>query len=636
MLVFVRRHLNSWVARLFFFLLIAMFVTWGVGDVIRNVGLDDTSLATVGGHKIEQPEAQQAYQRQLQQVTRMLGGKAEPTAEMRRAIAADAVNQLITQVALNIAVTDMGLAVPEDALRQAVYDMPAFHDANGKFDHAQLQAVLNNNSLTEARFLDLIRAQLGQQQLMEAARAGAVSPDTLTKTVYAVRQQKRVADAVDLPFSAAPAPAAPTEQQLTRWYENHKDLYSTPEYRRIEAVVLSPETLAKDVQVTDDEIKAAYEQHRADYNKPEKRTVQVLLTPDEARATALATEWSSGADWAAMQKEGANGVELTDAVKSEIPSPELANAAFAAPEDTVPPPVHTALGWQVFKVTKIIPGTSRTLDEAKPELRAQVIADKSADLIYDRSSKLEDLLAGGATLETLPADLGVAAVTGTLDAKGSTLEGTPAPIPGPATLVQALVEAAFAAKKGDPPTLIEAPHEKDGVESYFSLSVLDITPPAAKPMDEVADAVRADWTRDTIRHEQEEAAAKLLSAVQGGQHLAEAAAGLGVPGLQVHQLPPVGRGAAATGVPEQLIEPLFGLKQGGATMVETADGFTVAELVEIQEPDPNADPIGYGQVRDALAKAIGDDVQGVLTTALRDRASPKVNTEQLNNLAQAD
>jgi len=231
MLVSVRRHLNSWVARLFFFLLIAMFVTWGVGDVIRNIGIDDTSVATVAGHKIDQQEAQAAYQRQLQQVTRMLGGKSEPTADMRRAIAADAVSQLITQVALNLAVADMGIAVPEDALRQAVYDMPAFHDTKGQFDRAQLQAVLNNNNLTEARFLDLIRAQLGQQQLMEAARAGAASPDTLTKAVYAYQHQKRVADAVDLPFSAAPAPAAATQEQLTRWYENHKDLYSTPESR---------------------------------------------------------------------------------------------------------------------------------------------------------------------------------------------------------------------------------------------------------------------------------------------------------------------------------------------------------------------------------------------------------------------
>jgi len=631
MLASVRRHLNSWVARLFFFLLIAMFVVWGVGDVIRNIGLDDTSVATVAGHKIELPEAQEAYRRQLQQVTRLLGGKTGPNEEMRRAVAAQAVGQLITQYALNEAVAHMGLAVPEDALRQAVYDMPTFHNSSGQFDRAMFEQVLNNNNVTEAHFLALVRSDLGQSQLMEAARAGVISPDTLTKEVYAFQDEKRVADAVDLPFNAAPAPAPPTEQQLTRWYENHKELYATPEYRRIEAVVLAPETLAKDVQVSDDDIKAAYEQHRAEYNQVEKRTVQVLLTPDEARAKTLAAEWSSGADWATMQKEGANAVELTDATRSEIPAPELAAAAFAAADGTVGPPVHSALGWHVFKVTKIIPGTTKTFDEVRPELRAQLVADKAADLIYDRSSKLEDLLAGGTTLEALPADLGLAAVTGTLDAKGNTPEGMPAPIPGPPALVQALVQAAFAAKKGDPPQLIEAPRENNGVESYFAVNVEDITPPAPKPMAEVADAVRADWTHDAIRHEQEEAAAKLLSAVKGGQHLADAAVG-----LHVQRLPSVGRAGDVEGVPPQLLDPLFGLKVGEPTMVETPDGFLVAELVQIQQADPNADPIGYGQLREALAKAIGDDVQAVLTMALRERASPKVNPTQLDSLAQPD
>ena len=59
-------------------------------------------------------------------------------------------------------------------------------------------------------------------------------------------------------------------------------------------------------------------------------------------------------------------------------------------------------------------------------LRASVLADKSADLIYDRAGKVQDALAGGTTLDDLPGDLGVAAVTGTLDAQGNTADGKPA------------------------------------------------------------------------------------------------------------------------------------------------------------------------------------------------------------------
>ena len=91
MLALFRRYLNTWVARAFFILLIASFGLWGVADVIRNLGSDDGSVANVGGIKIEVPEAQEAYRRQLAQVSRMFGGKIEPTPEIRRSVAEQAV-----------------------------------------------------------------------------------------------------------------------------------------------------------------------------------------------------------------------------------------------------------------------------------------------------------------------------------------------------------------------------------------------------------------------------------------------------------------------------------------------------------------------------------------------------------------
>jgi peptidyl-prolyl cis-trans isomerase D len=632
MLTTLRRHLNSWVAKIFFMLLVATFVLWGVGDVITNIGASDTSVATVGGQKIEPAAVQALYQRQLAQLTQTLGGTAEPTADMRKGVAAQALQQIITQTAMDQAVQKLGLAAPDDAVRQAVFDIPGLRNASGQFDRAQFQALLSNNNMTEAQFLDLIRADLEQRQLIEAARAGVVSPDILTREVYAFQHELRLADAVDLPFSAAPAPPPPTEAQLTRWWENHPDLYSSPEYRHIKAVVLSPQTVTKDISVTDDDLKAEYAQHQGDTSQAEKRSVQVLLAPDQATADALAKMWSAGADWASMQKQpNATAVELDDATAAEFPAPELAAAVFKAAVGTVAPPVHSALGWHVFKVTKITPGSTTTLDQMRDQLRAEVIARKAADIIDENAGKIEDALAGGTALDGLPGNLGLGAVTGTLDAQGNTPDGTPAPIPGSAALRSALIGAAFKAKIGDPAQLIDVPLEQGAGDAYFALTVDSITPPAVKPLSAVAEAVRADWTHDAIRHTQEEKAAAILTALKDGKKMEDAAAG-----LTVRQLPPVGRSAATPGVADQLVGPLFSLKIGEPTMVETPDGFVVALLVSVQDPDPKGDPTGYGQLRDGLTKALGDDVQTVLTTALRERANPKVNPAALDTIAQSN
>ena len=543
---------------------------------------------------------------------------------------------MVTQTAIDAAAKGMGVVAPDDALRQAVFDIPQFRGPDGQFNRTTFEGVLRNAGLTENRFLALMRQDLVRRQLMEAVRAGIASPETMTQQVFEFQQEKRVADAVELPFASAAAPPAPTDEQLRRWYDNHPQGYSTAELRHVKAVVLAPETVAHDVQVTDADLHAAYDQHRADYNRPEKRTIQVVNAPDEAHAKAIADAWRAGADWAAVQKAaadaGATAVELPDAAKIEVPSPELGDAAFAAAPDTVSGPVQGPLGWQVLRVTHVTGGDTRGFEQVQDELRARVLADKGADLVDERAQKVEDLLAGGTPLDELPADMGLAAVTGTLDAQGQTADGRAAPIPGPPELRPALIQAAFQAKKGDPAKLVQAPAAADGSQSFYAVAVDDITPPAPKPFDEVKDAVRADWTRDAIRREQNEAATRIYTAVKGGQSLEDAAA---IAGVAVRRLPPTGRSQPADGVPSQLVEPLFGLKKGEATMAETADGFVVAVLADIQEADAKTDPLGFGQTRDALARAFGDDVENVFASAVRDRAKPTINRAAVEGLAQA-
>ena len=161
-----------------------------------------------------------------------------------------------------------------------------------------------------------MRGDLAQQQVLEAVAAGAAAPQAEAVPLYQMQFEKRSADMVEFPFAAETAPA-PTDAELQRWYDNHPERYSTPELRRIKAIVLSPQTLAKDIPITDDELRAAYNQRKAEYVTPEKRSAQVISVADEAKARALAEQWRGGADWTAMQaaaqQDGASAVALDDA-----------------------------------------------------------------------------------------------------------------------------------------------------------------------------------------------------------------------------------------------------------------------------------------------------------------------------------
>lgn len=628
MLSLFRRFLSTWAARAFFLVLIASFGLWGIADVVRNVGRDG-AIATVGDRKIEAPEFQEAMRTQLAQVSRMLGGKTEPTPAIRQAVAGQVLDRLVVQAAIQNEVARLGLVVPDEALRAAVFDIPAFRGASGAFDRARFEAVLRNNNLTEPRFLDLMRSDLGQRQLMEAVQVGAVPPEVLTAQVFAFQRETRVAQYVELPFAAAAEPPAPTDADLQRAYDNG-DRYSAPEFRRVKAVILSPDTVARDIEVSDADVSAYYEQHKAEYVTSEKRSVEVVVAQEEGRARDIATAWIAGADWDAVQKAaaaaGASSASLDDAAATEFPAPELGQAVFAAPAETVTGPIQSTLGWQVFRVTKVTTGTERTLAEAADEIRTRLARERAVDQVYARANKLEDALSASASLDDLPGDLGVAAVTGTLDAQGNTPAGEPAPIPGSLALRQAFVTAAFALGRNEPARMTEGPDQ-----SYFAVTVEDTTPAARKPFAEVEAQVREDWEREVRRKEQERVAAKLLTAAQAGSSLDDAAT---VAGLRLERTPPMARAQPTPGVPAEMTEPLFGMKPGTTTMIEAPEGFYVMALAEIAAPDPATDPLGTAQIRTALTQSIGQDIELTVAAALRTQAKPQVNRTLLDSMAQ--
>jgi len=635
-----RRYTESWIARGFFVIMAVSFVGWGIsGDLFRLMGPPNW-IAKVGGQTIEIPAFQTEYQRAMAQAARNLPPGQEATADLRRRVGQQTLDRMIAQAALGVQLRDLRVVTPDDALAEVVRSMPAFQGSDGKFSRAVFSTVLQNNGYSEARFLQQLRTDIAQQQLLSAVSGSIAAPDAEVKPLYVSEFEKRSADTALFALAAAPEPAAPDDAALAGWYKDHPHSYTTPEFRRIKAIELSPQSLGSEISVTDDELHTAYDERKAEYQVPEKRSAEVISAPDEAKARALAEKWrgaaADAAGWAAMQAAaqaaGASGITQEDATAVQFPDPDLAKAVFSAPADTVSEPVKGQLGWFVVKVTKITAGATTTFDQAKEALRARVQASKAGDLMYDRANKLDQLLGNGTSLDDLPSDLGLVGVAGTMDAKGETQAGSPAPIPGPSELKAAMIAAAFQARQGDPPQLTEVQTPSTGGSAYYALTVESIVPPGRKPFDAVKDQVAEDWQQDQRRQVQNRAATAMMTAVKGGKSFSDAAT---VAGVAPKLSPLVTRNQGDPNVAPELQRALFGLKQGEATVVEVPEGFVVAQLAEVVKPDAATDKAGYDQARNAISKSISNDMADVFVAALRQRARPRINQQGFDNVVQA-
>lgn len=616
MLVSVRKLLENWIARGFFALLVLVFVFWGISNVVTLIG-SNTAVAHVGGRLVDVSTVQAAYQKALNQQNQ--AGQGQPDLATRQQIASAALSDVLRQQVLRLEEQKLGVRAPDDAVRQAIDAIPAFQ-TNGVFDEAKFAQVLAQNNSSPDEFIGEVKDDIAARQLIGTTIAGVAPSAELVNQLFDFVAEQRFAETVTIPFTAQPAPNPPADAVLQRYWRNHPAQFTAPEYRRIQLVILSSALVAKQENVAQADVDAAYARAAAAQPSVPLRSVQVIMADNLAASSRLEAAWKQNPSWSAMQamakKFGANPVELDHAQQSEIPTPELGAAVFAAVPGEVIGPVAGPTGMFIFKVTDV---SSSGPDEAtlKAQIKQQLQLQKAQSDVAQDVDNLQDALAGQTPLDKLPGNLGLVAVQGTLDANGNTPDGTPAPIPGGDALKAAIVKAAFAAHLNDPAQLTNGPEG-----SYFALTVGAITPPALQPYDQVHDKVLSAWTKDEITREAEVKAAQLLAAVNNGQSLDDAASAAGD---SVAMTPAITRNAPASGVVSQMVPILFSLKPGKATMLQTDTGFTVATVAKIVRPTPAQDPTDYAQLQQAMAKSLQNDVGESFLAGLQRRDNVRVD-----------
>ena len=628
MLAFMRRvFIGSWLGRVLALLIFASFAAWGTQNFFADLfGRGGNTVATVAGRSITVDDFQRAYQSQLAQ-TAQSEGNPDPTSlpfGQRRQIAIQALQRLVFQAVIADEARRTGIVVPDQVVRAQIFAEKAFQGPDGTFSRTLFDQRMQAAGFTEDQLVRLFREQAAATALVEPIRVGARAPGELVRRAFDYGAEQRVLDMIMLPFSGVPAPASPNAATLRRYYDNNKDRFTAPEYRRIKLVLLSPQTIAHDLDVPEADERRAYQAMITRYQVPEKRSAQLLIVPDEARARQLAAMWSGGVAWTQLQAtvKDATAIPLDDSTQAGIPSPDIGKLVFAAAPDTVTGPQKTDAGWVLLRVSKITPAVNRSFDQVRDELHDLVGQQQASALLSPRVQKLQDAIAGGG-LDAIPAELGAVAAEGTLDAQGLTQSGDPAPLPGDDAVRKAILAQAFQTAKGDAPTLTQGPEN-----SWYALAVETVIPAQPLSFDQAADRVRAAWQQDAVRHADEQAAASLYADAQAHGGLAAVAGNR--PGLARDVA--VRRGQASGPVPQNLAQIAFSLKPGTSTMLETPDGFVVATIVAVRHPDAASDALGYGRARAALDASIADDIENGYVNALRERAHPDIDVKAVERV----
>ncbi len=394
-------------------------------------------------------------------------------------------------------------------------------------------------------------------------------------------------------------------------------------------LTLTLEDVARDITPTEEQLRAAYDARASEFVTAEAREVEQVLVAEEAAARALADAWRGGIDLAAITERateaGGTAVALGSLSAADLPDPALAAAAFSASPGAVTDPVRTGFGWHVLRILSVTPGATRSFAEVREALTGEVARELAAERIYSIANRVEDSIAEGITLAEVARRhaIGFREVAA-MDRDGTGPDGARIALAPGGTQV---IDAVFGAQPGATSRLVEA----EGA-NFFAIRLESVTPPMVRPFETIRDTVKAAWEAAERRRAMETSAGAMLAAIQGGQGFEAAAAAQGWTARRIGPFLRSARGAGAP--PPQVLQAIFGLKPGDATMVEANNAFIVLAAATITVPEPTEERLS--PLRDSLAAGVADDLEAQFAQDVQRRAAPTINQRAIQLIIGTD
>jgi peptidyl-prolyl cis-trans isomerase D len=605
--------------------LIISFAIWGIGDIFRGFGVN--SVAKIGGTEISIEQFRSYYTEKLQQLGQRM--RRPISNDQARALGLDRqlLGQLVAETTLDEQARQLRLGLADKDIADRITSDPAFRGANGQFDRARFEAVIRNAGFSEARFVAEQRNVMLRRQIAQTVSGDLKVPDTTLKSILQYQGEKRAIQYVALAAAQAGDVAAPSADELAKYFETRKVLFRAPEYRKVTVLSLSPAELAKPQDVSDADAKAAYEARKDSFGTPEKRELRQMVFAKPEDATAAYERVTKGLSFADLAKE--RGIKDTDldvgtVAKADIIDPAVADAAFALKSGDVSSPIKGAFGSVLLQVGKIEPGTQKTYADVAADLKRELAEARAKSEISNQRDKIEDDRAGGATLAETAKKLNLKVISiDAVDRAGRAPDGQPiAALPKQPDVVA----AAFATDVGVDNDALQLPSN-----GYLYYDVTGITPSRERTLDEVKDQVAARWRDDEIAKRLQAKADDMLVKLKAGTPLAQVAS---ESGLKVDTAADMVRGKPAGFLPVKVTEAAFKIPKGSPASVEGDNASTryVFVVTEVTDPAFDANTPEAKQLSASLQNSFADDIVGQYIAKIEADIGVTLNQAALNQV----
>lgn len=305
-----------------------------------------------------------------------------------------AVESLIEQTLIANEAHRLGLSISDNDLAKVIESQAAFQ-TDGHFDQARYEAVLRDNQMLPDNFESETRGQILDNTLRTiVTRAVAVS-NAEARADFNQLGEKLSLAYIEFPYKNFIG-ARPSDQEITKFYADHKESFRVPDMVKINYIRYDPMVLAPKEPPSEQDIASFYEQNlKTMFTHPEEihvRHILIALPPDASPAQQAAAK-KQAEDLLAKVKAGAsfsdlakiysddpgsktNGGDLGMVTRGELVQPFEEVAFKLKPGQAAI--AKTQFGYHVIQETAVQSAKVDSLEEARPKI-VEALKEKAGE-----------------------------------------------------------------------------------------------------------------------------------------------------------------------------------------------------------------------------------------------------------------
>jgi len=392
MLGAIRKKSKGWVAYLIVGLITVPFALFGIQSYIG--GSSNSVIAIVDGEDITVNTYYQEFNTQQRNLQQQLGSSY--SAEIDHALRQTVIETLINEKLLENFTNSMKLVTLDEEVFSFILSNPVFQ-LDGVFSEDRYLQILRLNNFTPLTYeLEQLKS-MSLDQIKRNLNHSAFLSTVQIEQLNDLSSQQRDVSFVVLNTEKYKDQIVVNQEQISEYFDNNKSNFIEGRKVQVDFVELSFDNIEQQIEPDNETLQKLYIENEALYTNPEQRRAQHILLEEVSNASAILKEIRQGGDFSELARIHSKDITSSEEggdlglFERELMVPEFDAAVFGMNVGDISDVIKTDYGYHIIKLNEIRPSTLQTFEEVEEQLLALHKKNVNQNALYELQEELSNL-----------------------------------------------------------------------------------------------------------------------------------------------------------------------------------------------------------------------------------------------------